>query len=328
MPRTLVTCLALATGGALLIAASLAFGPGDLADLRLRDTLIDLRAARVVASALAGAALAVAGVAAQGLFRNPLVSPSILGTTSGAMLGGQLALLLFVALPGRATAVAPALVLPLGCLVGAWASLLLLLLFLRRGADNLTLLLTGFILSGLFLSLGGFATSLAQESWQLGRAVVSFVLGGVSGVGWGQILLVVPLVLVGIAATWSWSPTLDVLLSGEAEAQSLGVDVTAARRWLTVWIAVLTAAAVSLGGNVAFVGLIVPHVLRRYVGALHGALVPAAALGGAIFVLASDLVVRLLPTRGEIPLGVITGVVGAPLFLVLLARQRRGLLHV
>ncbi len=328
MPRTLVTCLALATGGALLIAASLTFGPGDLADLRLRDTLIDLRAARVVASTLAGAALAVAGVAAQGLFRNPLVSPSILGTTSGAMLGGQLALLLFVALPGRATAVTPALVLPLGCLVGAWVSLLLLLLFLRRGADNLTLLLTGFILSGLFLSLGGFATSLAQESWQLGRAVVSFVLGGVSGVGWGQILLVVPLVLVGIVATWSWSPTLDVLLSGEAEAQSLGVDVTAARRWLTVWIAVLTAAAVSLGGNVAFVGLIVPHVLRRYVGALHGALVPAAALGGALFVLASDLVVRLLPTRGEIPLGVITGVVGAPLFLVLLARQRRGLLHV
>jgi iron complex transport system permease protein len=220
------------------------------------------------------------------------------------------------------------MIMPLGCLVGAEAALIVLLLFVRERSDNLSLLLTGFILSSLFLSLGGFVTSLAQDSWDLARAVVAFTLGGVSGVGWRQLLLAAPLVVIGIAVLWVWGPALDLLLSGEDEAASLGVDVATTRRWLTVWIALLTGAAVSVGGNVVFVGLVVPHVLRRFVGVSHRRLIPAAALAGGVFVLACDIIARLAPTRAEIPLGVVTGIIGAPLFLVLLARSQRGYAHV
>jgi iron complex transport system permease protein len=327
--RVVATYLALAGLLTLLVLAGLWLGAGDLGDPALRATLLELRATRLGAAFLAGAALAVGGVVAQGLFRNPLVSPSILGTTGGAMLGGQLALLAFVAFPALRTLpyVGPTMLLPLGCLLGAQLALLLLLSFVRQRGDSLSLLLTGFILSSLFLALGSFVTSLAQDSWDLSRAVVSFTLGGVSGVTRRQIWLAIPFVSFGIAAAWGWGRTLDLLLSGEEEAGALGVDVLQARRWLTVWLAVLTSAAVAVGGNVIFVGLIVPHALRPFVGVQHRRLVPATALGGGTFVLACDILARTVPTRSEIPLGVVTGLIGAPVFLWLLARSRRELAH-
>jgi iron complex transport system permease protein len=327
VPRRVVATYAVLVA---LVAAvptlALLLGQGNLSDASLRTTLLELRATRIAASLLAGAALAVGGVVAQGLFRNPLVSPSILGTTSGAMLGGQTAMMLYAALPAlHASAfIRPAMVMPLGCLLGAQVALVVLLLFVRERSDNLGLLLTGFILASLFLSLGGFVTSLAQDSWDLARIVVAFTLGGVGGVGWHQLLLAAPLVLIGIVALWAWGPALDLMLSGEDEAASLGVDVATTRRWLTVWIALLAGAAVSVGGNVAFVGLVVPHVLRRFLGVGHRRLIPAAALAGGVFVLGCDIVARLVPTRAEIPLGVVTGIIGAPLFLVLLVRSQRG----
>ena len=116
---------------------------------------------------------------------------------------------------------------------------------------------------------------------------------------------------------------LDVLLSGEDEAASLGVDVGLVRRWTIAWAATLTAAAVAIGGNVAFVGLVVPHALRPFVGVLHRALLPAALVGGAAFVTWADVLTRVVPSQGQIPLGVVTGLVGAPCFLVLLARASR-----
>jgi iron complex transport system permease protein len=317
-----VLCVA-AGAGALLL------GQGRLGDPALKATLLELRAVRGLAAFLSGAALAVGGVLAQGLFRNPLASPSVLGTTGGAMLGGNLAVLAFAALPGlrQLPLVGPHMVLPFGCLLGAQLSLLLLLAIVRDRADRVTLLLTGFVLSSLFLALGGFVVSLAQDSWDLARAVVSFTLGGVGGVGWRHILLCAPLVLAGIAAAWGWGRALDVLLSGEDEAAALGVDVGQTRRWVTLWMAVLAGAAVSVGGNVMFVGLIVPHALRRFLGVQHRRLIPAAALGGGAFVLACDIVARMAPTRAEIPLGVVTGLIGAPVFLVLLARARWELAH-
>jgi iron complex transport system permease protein len=312
-----------------VVALALAVGQGSLSDPAVARTLLGLRATRVAAAFLAGAALAVGGVVAQGLFRNPLVSPDVLGTAGGSMLGGQLALLAFAGVPALRSLplVGPQMVLPLGCLVGAELALLVLLAFARERGNNLGLLLTGFVLSSLFLSIGSFVTSLAQESWDLARAVVSFTLGGVGGAGRRQILLATPLVTAGIAAAWLWGRTLDLLLSGEEEAGALGVDVAAARRWLTVWVAVMTGAAVSVGGNVIFVGLIVPHALRPFVGVHHRRLVPAAALAGGVFVVACDVIARMAPTRAEIPLGVVTGIIGAPVFLVLLGRHRRELAH-
>jgi iron complex transport system permease protein len=306
-------------------ASALLLGQGRLTDPDLRLTFLELRATRIGAAALAGAALAVGGAVLQGVFRNPLVSPSILGTTSGAMLGGQLAMLAMVVVPaaqGALALVGVELLLPVGCLLGAALSLVIVLVFCRERSSALVLLLTGFILSSLFLSIGGFVTSLAQDTWDLGRAVVAFTLGGVGGVTRRQLLVATPLMVVAGGAVWWWGRTLDVLLSGEEEATTLGVEVGEARRWIITWVAVLTAAAVSVGGNVAFVGLVVPHALRPFVGVQHRRLIPASALLGAAFLVACDVLARTVPSRAEIPLGVVTGIIGAPVFLVLLARSQ------
>ncbi len=305
---------------ALVCVGGLWVGPGDLNDEGLRDALLSLRATRLAAAVLAGAALAAAGVVVQGVFRNPLASPSVLGTTAGATLGGQVALLLAGAF---GLAVDPELIVPLGCLFGALLALGVLLSFVKVTRDLLALLLTGFILATVFMSLGGFLTSLAQESWELGRAVIAFSLGSVASAGTRQVLFALPLVVFGLVACWCWGTPLDLLLSGEEEAESLGVDVPRVRWWVATWASVLVAAAVSLGGNIAFVGLIVPHALRPFVGVGHRSLLLPSAIAGGVFVALCDLIARAIPSTTEVPLGVMTGLVGAPLFLALLLRARR-----
>lgn len=320
---TYAVLLVLLAGVCLL---ALVVGQGSLADPALRATLLALRATRTGAAFLAGAALATGGVVVQGVFRDPLVSPSILGTTAGASLGGQVALLV-LAWGAPSAWVPPEMVLPFGCLLGAGLSLVIILGFCRQRTGTLVLILTGFILSSLFLAMSGFVTSLAQDTWDVGRAVVSFTLGGVGGVSVRQLFAALPFVLVGIAASFLWSGTLDLFLSGEDEAATLGVNVGQARRWTITWVAVLAAAAIALGGNVAFVGLIVPHVLRPLVGVRHRTLIPASALLGGTFLVACDVVARTFPSRTEMPLGVITGLVGAPVFLMMLARTQKELRH-
>ncbi len=319
MTRPSILYPALLLALALVSTAALLVGRAELTP-ELQEALLSLRGARWLAAFLAGAALAGGGVVVQGLFRNPLASPSILGTTAGATLGGQVGLLGAQLLGLGAAA---ELVMPLGALGGALASLLLLLGLLRMTRDMLALLLTGFVLSSLFLAVGSFLTSLAQSDWGLGRAIVSFTLGGVAAAGSGQVLFALPLIAGGLIAAMAWGPSLDVMLAGEDEAASLGVDVEQLRWWTAVWVSVLIAGAVSLGGNVSFVGLVVPHALRRFTGAGHRHLLPAAALGGGTFLVGCDVLARLAPTQAEMPLGVVTGFVGAPLFLLLLWRTRR-----
>lgn len=304
---------------------SLWVGHGDLSDQSLRDILLRLRAHRLVAAFLAGSALAVAGVLVQGLFRNPLASPSVIGTSSGASLGGRLSLLLTQALlaSGSVPWLSPELLLPIGCILGALGALGVLFAVTRVKDDLVVLLLTGFLLSSLFLSLEGFVTSLALERWELSRAVLSFALGDLSGVGPRQIALSAPLVAVGCTLAWTWSAPLDLMLTGEEEARSLGAEVGALRRWVVVWTAILTASAVAIGGSVGFVGLVVPHALRPLVGVMHRRLIPAAAISGGTFLVLCDVVCRVMPGRTEVPLGVITGLIGAPTFLWLLFKQRR-----
>ena len=305
--------------------ASLRLGAGDLSDASLGQTFLSLRATRLFAALLAGASLAVAGVIVQGLFRNPLADPSILGTTAGASLGGRVTILLTQALLGSSAGalLPPELLLPVGCMLGATGALALVLAVNRTGDDVVVLLLTGFLLSSLFLSMGSFVSSLALERWELSRALMDFTLGDLSGVSMRRVLLALPLVLTGILAAFFWSSPLDVMLSGEDEAASLGVDVNDVRRACVLWTAVLSAAAVALGGNVGFVGLIVPHALRPLVGVTHRRLIPASALLGALFLAACDVLTRVMPTRSEVPLGVVTGLIGAPVFLVLLLRSRK-----
>lgn len=309
---------------------SLAVGTGGLgAD----GTVADLRLMRTGCAALAGAALAVAGVLVQGLFRNPLASPDVVGTTAGATLGGQLAMVAHAALIGVLPAwLAPELVLPLGCLTGAAAALMLLLATAGRGGGLVSVLLTGFVITAVVGAVSGLLTSLAAGRWELARALSSFGLGGVDGKGPGHLLLAAPLVAAGIAAAMAWGRTCDLLLSGEDEAAAMGVDTARARRWLLAWTALLAAAAVAVGGALSFVGLVVPHALRPFAGVEHRRLVPAAALGGAAFLVLCDIAARAVPLvargcgldgAGELPLGVVTGLVGGPVFLLLLVRARR-----
>jgi len=307
-----------------VIWLALRIGHGDSESTALGHIFVRLRGLRVGAAFLAGAALAVGGVIVQGLFRNPLASPSVIGTTAGASLGGRLAILLHASLTGGALPYfAPELMLPLGCLAGALFALLLLLTVHNRQDEMVMLLLTGFLLSSMFLALGGLVTSIAQERWELARAMIAFALGDVSGVGLRHLAMALPLVIAGTMAAFLWGGQLDLMLSGEEEAQTLGIDVSSLRIFCVVWTGVLTAAAVSLGGNVGFVGLVVPHALRPWVGVSHRRLVPGAALLGGTFLVACDLVTRALPTQSEMPLGVVTGLIGAPVFLALLLRSRR-----
>jgi iron complex transport system permease protein len=295
------------------------------ADAELARTLLTLRLSRTAVAGLVGAALAVAGVLMQGLFRNPLASPSVLGASAAAGVGGQAALLASGALlASTGSSLRAELFVPVGCLLGALFGLLLVLSITRFSPDSLVLLLTGFLLSSLFVSAGALLTSLSQENWELGRAMVAFTLGDVGGSGWRQVLLALPLVVFGVAASWFWGRPLDLLLSGEDEARTLGVDVDRVRLWSITWSAVLTAASVSVAGNVSFVGLVVPHALRPFTGERHRILIPASALGGAAFVIACDVACRKFPGQADLPLGVITGLIGAPVFLALLLRSQRG----
>ncbi len=288
--------------------------PGGELDALVRR----LRISRAAAAMLAGGGLAVGGALVQGLFHNPLASPSILGTTAGAALGGQVAIILLQVV---GLSIAPELVLPIGCLAGALVSLGVLLALLRRSEDLRTLLLTGFLLNSLFPALGSLLMSIAQEEWQLGRAVIAFALGTLSGAGTPQVLFAAPLVLTALIAAFFWGRPLDLMLSGQREAAALGVDVGQVRVWTVVWVSVLVAAAVSLSGSMAFVGLVVPHVVRPFVGETHRRLVPACALVGGTFVLLCDALARAIPASGEVPLGVVSALVGAPAFLVILLRE-------
>jgi len=317
-------------GAVVIAAAAVVVGSGNLSDAQLRGTFIEFRLARLAASMVIGSALAVAGVLAQGLFRNPLADSTVLGTSSGAVVGGKLTLILLEMTLGTGAihGVAPELLVPIGCVAGSGVALLVLVLLARGARSVVLLLLVGFSLSSLFASIGSFLTVIAQDSWELGRALNAFALGSVSGTSMRSIAFALPLVVVGIGVSIRHASSLDLLLSGEDEAASLGLDVGMIRRVASVWVAILTGAAVSLGGFVSFVGLVVPHVLRPYAGVEHRGLIPFAALFGALFVAASDVVTRIFPLSSELPLGIVTGLLGAPVFVYLLLRSyREGALH-
>ncbi|TVR43685.1 MAG: iron ABC transporter permease [Planctomycetota bacterium] len=313
------------SGLALTVLASLVFGAGSLRDDALASVFLSLRAQRLAAAAVVGAGLAVSGVLLQGLFRNPLADPGIIGTSAGAVLGGMV-MVFVAALAPALLPLPPALLLPLGAILGAMLSLALLLAVAKRCRDTTSVLLCGVVLAMFLAAIGAGLSAWAQGYWELSRALMAFSLGGIEGKGWSQVAVAAPLVVAPLLAAWLWwSRQLDVLLSGEDEATSLGVDLARLRRWMIIWATLAVAGAVAIGGAIAFVGLIVPHLLRSWMGPAHRLLLPAAALGGMLFVMLCDLLLRLIPAANPVPLGVVTGLLGAPLFVVLLLRSRREL---
>lgn len=305
-----------------VLAGAVRLSPGEVfaaltggADGPTTAIIRELRLPRVLAAALVGGALGVAGALLQGLLRNPLADPYVTGTSAGAALGSVAA----VAFGG------PALLTPLAAFTGALGSVAIVWRLARIGGRTtvLTVLLAGIVISSF---AGAVVTLLIVASDRLAlrlRAVLDVLIGGVSTRGGAE--LVVAFLIIAGATVWALAlaRSLDAYAFGEETAATLGVDTDRTTWSVLVATALLAGAAVALAGLVSFVGLVVPHALRPLVGARHVVLVPACLLGGAAALVLADLGARTLLAPAELPVGVITGLVGAPFFLLVLARATR-----
>jgi iron complex transport system permease protein len=286
--------------------------------------LLVARWPRVLLGSLVGASLGVAGAVMQGVFRNPLADPGLCGVSSGAALGAVLMLVFGGALgPSVPPWLAPYLV-TLGSFVGGVAAVLLVVKMASHGGRTSTM---GLVLGGVAVSaIGGAAigwlTFLATDA-QL-RSITFWSLGSLGNATWKSTAAALPLFLIPLVLAPTLARALDALLLGEAEAGHLGFRVERIRRLALVVATLSVGTSVALCGAIGFVGLVAPHLARMLVGALHRHVLPASALLGAALLLAADLAARVLVAPAELPLGVVTATLGAPVFLALLRGVLRG----
>jgi iron complex transport system permease protein len=296
-----------------LLAAIL--GQGDDAS---RVIVIDVRLARVLLAGLVGAALSAAGCAYQAVLRNPLADPYILGVSGGAALGA----VVFIAL-APTTALASATGRPMAAFAGALVTLGVLFGLARfQGRTETTaLLLTGVVLNAFDSAIIQFFVSAGDPARFQGT--LSYLMGAMSSPSWGALAAVAVLCALGLVSLAAHTHTLNLLALGDEEAAQLGVGVERATWVIVLAASLITAAAVAFTGIVGFVGLIVPHAMRRLFGPDHRMLLPASAAGGAAVLMLADAAARTLLAPSELPVGVVTALVGGPFFLVLLMRRLR-----
>lgn len=277
-----------------------------------------IRLPRVVLAWLVGCSLGASGAALQGLLRNPLAEPGLLGISSSASLGAVITLYFGVSTLSPWT-------LPTAAMLFALLATLALYGLTRAGSTNLTLILAGVALSSLAGALTSLALNLAPNPTDL-QDIILWLLGSISDRSFAEVRLCLPFVLAGLLLLLLCAPALDVLALGEAEASSLGVDLLRLRGLVILGSALSVGATVAVTGTIGFVGLVVPHLLRRFVAYRPGRLLLPSALGGAVLVLTADIVLRLIDTPKELMLGVVTALIGAPFFLALVLRSRRDML--
>jgi len=282
--------------------------------------LFVFRLPRAVAAALVGAALATAGALFQGLLRNPLADPYVVGTSGGAALGAVLGSLL-----GDRIAVLGFGPVPLLAFAGALGALALVYQLARVGGrvPVVSVLLAGFAVSSLLGYTGSLLMILDSRLQVQLPQIYARLLGGITVAGWSEVRMIGPLVLLGIAGSLTLTRTLDALSLGEEGAARLGIPVERHKLWLLGLGSLLTAAAVSISGLVGFVGLIVPHAMRLACGPVHRLLLPASAVAGALFLVLADLLARTAAPPAEMPVGIVTALLGGPFFLWLLRRTKR-----
>ena len=276
-----------------------------------------LRLPRVILAALVGGALALAGAVLQGLFRNPMADPGIIGISSGGALGAVIAVMSGLAANALWS-------LPLLAFVGAaGATWTIYILSTQAGRTPLaTLLLAGLAVSAFTTALTSLLLTLAQDIFAF-REVLFWLLGGLDGRSWSHVGLVAGPILVGGLFLLLFADELNIVAAtGEAGASSVGVEMQQTKRRLLILTALITGAAVSVSGIIGFVGLIVPHIVRLIVGPDHRVLLPASFLSGASFLIWADLGARSLMPSQELRLGVVTALLGAPFFVYLLQRHR------
>jgi iron complex transport system permease protein len=319
----LVVLLPVSVGAGILVGA-VPLAPGDVlgaligtADPSTTVIIRDLRLPRVIAAALVGGALAVAGTLLQGLFRNPLADPYVTGTSAGAALGA-------VGVIALGTDLAATLV-PLAAFAGALASALGVWQLARLGGRTtvLTVLLAGIVLTSFSSAL---VTLLLFASDRLAlrlRAVLDILTGGVAVRATSEVVVAGAIVACGVGLAIVLGRRIDAFAFGEETAATLGVDPERTTIAVIAAAALLTGAAVALAGLVGFVGLVIPHALRPLVGATHRRLAVASFFAGASVLVLADLGARSVFAPAELPVGVVTGLLGAPFFLLLLVRARR-----
>ncbi len=307
--------LALTVGAAHVSVSDVLF---DRAPPSMRQILLEIRLPRIAGSILVGGCLAIVGATLQAVMRNPLADPYILGISAGASVGAALAVI-----AGSAVVAAGG-----GALL-AFATALVSVIVVYRVAKvdgrlpPLRLLLAGVALSSFASAVTGFLLYLVPEATAV-RGVMFWLMGGLggaewSGLGWAAALALPATAALAVTARWQ-----TVLLLGDEAATAIGLDVARARRWLIGLAAVVTGALVAFAGAIGFIGLIVPHALRPFTGPDHRRLLPAAGIFGAALLLALDTIARTVMAPEELPVGILSGLMGAPFFLALLARFEGG----
>lgn len=312
-----------------LFAASLAIGPADanfakslgalLQDDGTPFTLVmrEIRLPRALLAVMIGASLGLAGAAMQGYLRNPLAEPGLIGVSSSAALGAVIALQ-----TGFATAFA--LALPLSALAAALVGVLLVLALAGPRGASMTLILAGIAISAMAGALISLVLNLSPNPYATSE-IVFWMMGSLADRSMVHVYLALPFMLLGWALLGTLGRGLDALTLGEDAASSMGINLARLRLSLVVGVSCVVGAATSVAGAIGFVGLVVPHILRPFVGGRPSRLLWASALGGAALVLAADIAVRLILPARDLKIGVVMALIGAPLFLHLIYKTRKEL---
>lgn len=301
-----------------VVAAHIGIIPGDDVFGSTIDSVVwSLRAPRGLLALIVGAGLALAGVVMQTLVRNPLADPYLLGVSSGASVGATAVITIGVFTSFGLYAIS------VGALFGALAAtaIVYLITLAQGGLTPLRLILTGVVASSAFSALASFLVFKAQDA-RAAQGVMFWMLGSVVGAQWDRLLLPALVVLAVFLVLMLMSNPLDAMAAGPDTAAALGVNVEQLRQILFFIQALLVGAMVAVAGGIGFVGLVIPHLARIMVGSLHRRLLPIAMVLGAVFMVWVDVIARIAAPPQEIPLGVVTGVLGAPLFLLLMGRGR------
>lgn len=295
---------------------------GEKLSTMVRVVMWDIRVPRLAVGILVGAALAVSGAVMQGLFRNPLADPGIVGVSAGASLGAVTGIVMTPFLPGLILALPQMAIIPVLAFIGAWVTMLLLYrISTRAGRTSVATMLLGGIGIG---ALSGAVTGIMiyhADDMQL-RELTFWQMGSLTGSNWSKLLFAGPVIAVALAISFTFGRGLNGLALGEATAAHIGIEVQRLKTAAILTVAAAVGAAVAVSGGIGFIGIVVPHLLRLVTGPDHRTLLINSALLGASLLVIADVISRVIIAPAELPIGIVTAVLGAPVFIWILLRRR------